>query len=127
MQKSQPTYCALIAIAAGLIATRTAEAADKFRKLSDSEIRSKLAGTEITDDVHWAEQYMRDGSFKGFDMGRATKGRTWRAQSGELCVDNGTPDSGCREVWISSNKIEFREEGGFVLEGALEKQQPRKF
>ena len=89
MQKSQATYCAVIAIAAGLIATRTAEAADNFRKLSDSEIRSKLADMEITDDVHWAEQYMRDGSFKGFDMGRATKG-TWRAESGELCVDNGT-------------------------------------
>src|SRR5262245_58483812 len=125
MQKSQATYCAVIAIAAGLIATRTAEAADNFRKLSDSEIRSKLAGMEITDDVHWAEQYMRDGSFKGFDMGRATKG-TWRAESGELCVDNGTPDSGCREVWISGNKIEFRQPDGFVLEGALQKQQPRK-
>jgi len=125
MQKSQATYCAVIAIAAGLIATRTAEAADNFRKLSDSEIRSKLAHMEITDDVHWAEQYMRDGSFKGFDMGRATKG-TWRAESGELCVDNGTPDSGCREVWISGNKIEFRQPDGFVLEGVLQKQQPRK-
>jgi hypothetical protein len=126
MQKCQATYCAAIAIAACLIAIRAAEAADNFRKLSDSEIRSKLAGMEITDDVHWAEQYMRDGSFKGFDMGSATKG-TWRVESGELCVDDGTPDSGCREVWISGNKIEFREEGGFVLEGVLEKQQPRKF
>jgi hypothetical protein len=83
MQKCQATYCAAIAIAAGLIAIRTAEAADNFRKLSDNEIRSKLAGMEITDDVHWAEQYMRDGSFKGFDMGRATKG-TWHAQNGEF-------------------------------------------
>src|SRR2546423_1770494 len=56
MQKSQAIYCVAIAIAAGLIATRTAEAADNFRKLSDSEIRSKLAGMEITDDVHWTEQ-----------------------------------------------------------------------
>jgi hypothetical protein len=125
MQKCQATYCAGIAIAAGLIAIRTAEAADNFRKLSDNEIRSKLAGMEITDDVHWAEQYMRDGSFKGFDMGRATKG-TWHAQNGELCIDNGTPDSGCREVWISGNKIQFREADGFALEGMLQKQQPRK-
>ena len=125
MQNSQATCCAVIAIAAGLIATHAAEAADEFRKLSDSEIRSKLADMEITDDVHWAEQYMRDGSFKAFDMGRATKG-TWRAQSDELCVDNGTPDSGCREVWISGNKIEFRQPDGFVLEGVLRKQQPRK-
>jgi hypothetical protein len=33
---------------------------------------------------------------------------------------------GGREVWISGNKIQFREADGFALEGMLQKQQPRK-
>ena len=84
-------------LACAISVTTLAEAADSFRKLNDNEIRSKLSGMEITDDIHWAEQYMRDGTLKSFDMGSATKGK-WRAHNGNLCIDNGTTDSGCREV-----------------------------
>lgn len=124
MQRSWATSCAVVFIASALSAMTPAQAADTFRKLNDSEIRSKLAGMEITDDVHWAEQYLRDGTLKSFDMGSVTTGK-WRAQNGNLCTDNGA-DSGCREVWISGNKVELREADGFVLEGILQKQQPRK-
>ena len=33
---------------------------------------------EITDGVHWAEQYMRDGTYKVFHLGKSSKGK-WYA------------------------------------------------
>jgi hypothetical protein len=127
MRKSWATFCAVVAIASTLSATTLAHAADTFRKLKDNEIRSKVSGMEIVDvDDHWAEQYMRDGSLKVFAMSRVMTGK-WRVQNGELCIEDGAPDSGCGEVWISGNKIEFRGEGPRLgLEGILQKQQPRK-
>jgi hypothetical protein len=127
MRRFGATSCAVVAIAAGLSATTLVEAADTFRKLNDSEIRSKISGMEIVDvDDHWAEQYMRDGSFKVFAMSKATTGK-WRVRNGELCIQDAAPDSGCGEVWISGNKIEFRGEGPRLgLQGILQKQQPRK-
>ena len=96
-------------------------AADNFRKLKDAEIKARLAGMEITDGVHWAEQYMRDGSYKAFHLGKPSKGK-WFVRDGELCLDAGKGEPDCREVWISGNKIEFR---GTGLEGLLQAQQKR--
>ena len=96
-------------------------AADNFRKLKDVEIRARLAGMEATDGVHWAEQYMRDGTYRAFHMAKPTRGK-WYARNGELCLDSGKGEPDCREVWISGNKIEFR---GTGFEGVLQKQQRR--
>ena len=99
-------------------------AADSFRKLKDAEIKARLAGMEITDGVHWAEQYMRDGTFKAFHMGKPAQanGRSqWRAlprrwQGG----------AECKEVWVSGNKVEFRGQARDArMEGILQKQQMR--
>jgi hypothetical protein len=49
MQKSPATWCGIVAIAAVLVATTSAEAADTFHKLNDNEIRSKISGMEIVD------------------------------------------------------------------------------
>jgi hypothetical protein len=59
-----------------------------IQKLKDAEIKARLAGMEITDGVHWAEQYMRDGTYKAFRMGNASKGK-WQARNGELCLNDG--------------------------------------
>jgi hypothetical protein len=101
--------------------------AENFRKLKDAEIKARLASMEITDGVHWAEQYMRDGTFKAFHMGNASKGK-WHARDGELCLEDGTPDFGCKEVWLSGSKIEFRVKGSGLppIEGVLQRQQPRQ-
>ena len=96
-------------------------AADNFRKLKDGEIKARLAGMEITDGVHWAEQYMRDGTYKAFHLGKPSKGK-WFVRDGELCLDEGKGEPDCREVWIFGNKIEFR---GTGLEGVLQAQQKR--
>ena len=105
----------------GLALPVPGQAADNFRKLKDAEIRARLAGMEITDGVHWAEQYMRDGSYKAYHMGKPTKGK-WYAKDGELCLNEGKAEPDCREVWISGNKIEFR---GTGLDGVLQAQQKR--
>src|SRR5262249_32921205 len=75
-------------------------AADNFHKLRDAEIKARLAGMEITDGVHWAEQYMRDGTYKAFHLGKPSKGK-WFVRDGELCLDEGKGEPDCREVWIS--------------------------
>lgn len=117
----------LSGLAAIVMATCVAmpvRAADTFRKLKDAEIRAKLSGMEITDEVHWAELYHRDGTFTVWSMARKTTGK-WIVKGGELCLDNGRETAECKEVWLSGSKIEFRRPGGVVFEGVLKKQQPR--
>jgi hypothetical protein len=45
-----------VLFALGLALPPLGYAADNFRKLKDAEIMARLAGMEITDGVHWAEQ-----------------------------------------------------------------------
>jgi hypothetical protein len=118
--------CAL-ALAIGVIFAIPAPAAESFRKLKDAEIKAKLAGMEVGDGVHWAEQYMRDGTFRAFHMGKPSKGK-WTARNGQLCLDHGKPDPECMEVWLSGNKVEFRGTGSGMpaVDGVLQKQQPRQ-
>src|ERR1700694_5040164 len=92
------------ALAVGAILALPGAAAENFRKLKDAEIRARLAGMEITDGVHWAEQYMRDGTYKAFHLGKPSKGK-WYAKDGELCLEDGKAEPECREVWLSGNKI----------------------
>jgi hypothetical protein len=116
-----------LAVAVGVLLGFPALAAESFRKLKDAEIRAKLAGMEITDGVHWAEQYMRDGTFKAFHMGKVDKGK-WNVHNGQLCLDDGKPDFECKEVWLSGSKIEFRAPDSKMpgMEGILQKQQSRR-
>jgi hypothetical protein len=81
---------------------------------------------ETTDEVHWAEQYMRDGTFKSFSMGKVRAGK-WSVRGRELCLDDGTPNLGCKEVWLLGDKVQFRTPGSsLALEAILQRQQPRK-
>jgi hypothetical protein len=120
MRGHQLVVCAALALVLGSVGA-PGFAADIFRKLKDAEIKARLAGMEITDGVHWAEQYMRDGTFKAFHLGKPSKGK-WFVRDGELCMDDGKAEPDCREVWISGNRIEFR---GTGLEGVLQAQQKR--
>ena len=118
----------LLALAISVSIGAPGLAAGKFRKLRDGEIKATLAGMETTDGVHWAEQYMRDGSFKAFDMGKPISGK-WYVRNGELCLhDAKQKEPECKEVWASGTKIEFRSpsSGMMAIEAVLQKQQPRK-
>jgi hypothetical protein len=107
-----------LALTLGVTLASPALAVESFRKLNDAEIRARLAGMETTDGVHWAEQYMRDGTFKMFFMGKLTQGK-WSVRKGTLRLDDGKPDPepllGCKEVWLSRNKVEFRVPGSGLL------------
>ena len=121
-----PPWAYALALAAFLGTTVFATAADVFRKLTPTQIKARLAGKEITDGVHWAEQYMRNGTFKAFHMGKATTGR-WFVHSGELCLEAAATARECKEVWQSGTKVEFRVPGSGLppFEGVLKSQEPR--
>jgi hypothetical protein len=102
-----------------------AMAEGKFQKLSGSQIRAKVAGMEITDDVHWADVFERNGTLRSFSMGRDRAGK-WRVQNEELCLEQGQ-ESGCFEVWLAGNKVELRPKGsGLPREGTLQKPAARR-
>jgi hypothetical protein len=116
----------LFALALAVLGTPRGFAADSFHMLGDAEIKAKLSGMEITDGVHWAEQYMRDGTYRVFHMGKSGTGK-WYAHNGELCLVEGNGEPECKEVWVSGSKVEFR--GGASglppSEGVLQRQQKR--
>ena len=109
----------------GSVAAAHAAAAEKFQKLGGAQIRAKVAGMEMTDDVHWADVFERNGTLRSFSMGRKQAGK-WRVQKDELCLDQGT-ESGCFEVWLAGNKVELRPKGsGLPREGVLQKPTARQ-
>ena len=68
MQRCRPA--AGVAIAGVLAFQASVEGAEKFQKLSGSQIRAKLAGMEITDEVHWADVFAANGTLTSYSMGR---------------------------------------------------------
>src|SRR3982074_3054667 len=73
---------AMVAVAAFASA---AAAEEKLQKLSAGQIRAKIAGMELTDEVHWRELYGRSGTVTSDSMGRKRTGK-WRAEKDPLCV-----------------------------------------
>lgn len=122
-----------VALLTFLGATASARADDVFRKLRQTQISAHLAGKKVTDGVHRAEQYMRDGTFKASHMRKAMTGR-WYARNGELHLQGATTERECKEVWlqraaatIKTSKVEFRVPGSGLppFGGILKKQEPR--
>src|SRR5262245_37452796 len=102
------------------------EAAEKFQKLNGPQIRARLAGMEITDEAHWADVFAANGTLTSYSMGRKSTGK-WSVKRDELCIDRGSDDSDCYQVWLSGKKIELRREGSNLpLEGVLQKQSVRR-
>jgi hypothetical protein len=120
------TVARFAVVGCALLAASTVLATETFRKLSGSQIHARLAGMEVTDEVHWRDYYLRDGSFKSRSMGLTRVGK-WRVKDGELCLDLGDKtDSGCYEVWRSGTKVELRPTGsGQMVQGVLEKPADR--
>src|SRR5882724_11094604 len=83
------------------------ESAEKFQRLTGAQIQARLAGMEITDEVHWADVFADNGTLTSYSMGRKSSGK-WRVQKDELCIDRGKDDGGCYQVWISGKKVELR-------------------
>jgi hypothetical protein len=121
----KPTRLMIVLAGVGAMLS-VAAAAEKFQKLSGSQIRAKLAGMEITDEVHWADVYGAGGTLTTFSMGKKTIGK-WSVRRDELCHDRGREFQGCYQVWASGKKVELRREGSSLpLEGVLQPPARRK-
>jgi hypothetical protein len=70
------------------VATLAAEAAaeEKFQKLKGGQIRAKLAGVELTDNVHWRDLYQRNGTVMSTSMGHKRTGK-WQIENDQLCIE----------------------------------------
>jgi hypothetical protein len=109
---------------AALLATQTA-AAEKFQRLSGSQIRAKFTGMEMTDGTHWADVFLTNGALTTYSMGHKSNGK-WDVQKDELCVDRGKDDGGCYQVWLSGKNVELRREGSNLpMEGILQRPAAR--
>src|SRR5229473_4809687 len=95
-------------------------AAESVQKLSGAQIRSRFAGMQLTDEVHWRYVYDRDGRLRSYSMGTKKVGK-WAIEKDELCLYLGESDDGCYEVSLSGGRIEMKPYGlGGTLEGVLQ-------
>ena len=113
-------HTAKLALLAIAMFGSSAAAEEKFQKLAAGQIRTKLAGMELTDNVHWRELYQRNGTVMSTSMGRKRTGK-WRVERDQLCIEfekESIPK--CYDVWISGQQVELRREGLLPLQGSLE-------
>ncbi len=111
------TGLALLAVA---ILGSSAATEEKFQKLTAGQIRARLAGMELTDNVHWRDLYQRNGTVTSTSMGRKRTGK-WQIEKDQLCIEfEKEPIPKCYDVWLSGKQIELRREGLLPLQGVLE-------
>jgi hypothetical protein len=102
-----------------------AAAEQKFEKLTAGQIRAKLAGMELTDNVHWRDLYQRNGTVTSTSMGRKRSGR-WLVENDQLCIEfEKELIPNCYDVWLSGKQVELRREGLLPLQGTLESSSGR--
>ena len=104
-----------------------AQAVEQFRQLKATEISAKFTGMEMTDEVHWAKVFSKDGTYISYSMG-VKRGGKWRVTKDELCIDLSNPNfqDHCYQVWLSGNRVQLRETGIEIFdEGILQKPIPR--
>jgi hypothetical protein len=108
------------ATAASISVDVSAAIAENLQKLSGVQIRAKLTGMQLTDEVHWRYVYDRDGALRSYSMGTKKVGK-WAIEKDELCLYLKEPDDSCFEVSLSGKRIEMKPSGlGLTLEGVLQ-------
>ena len=117
--KTRLGVTALACLAVAMLGANAA-AEEKFHKLSAGQIRAKLTGMELTDNVHWRDLYQRNGTVMSASMGRKRTGK-WRVEDDQLCIEfEKEPIPTCYDVWLSGKQVELRREGLLPLQGTLE-------
>lgn len=105
-----------IAVALLALAPGAMTAGEAFRRLTAFEIRARLVGQEVTDEVHWAYRFGPGGRLDVVSLGRVRTAR-WRLDEDRLCLEADP----CVQVWMSGNRVEFRRGDGTVRdEGVLQ-------
>jgi hypothetical protein len=109
-----------LALLATSVWSSNAVAEEKFQKLTGGQIRAKLAGMELTDNVHWRDLYQRNGTVTSTSMGRRRTGK-WRIEKDQLCIEfENEPVPKCYDVWLSDKQVDLRREGLLPLQGTIE-------
>lgn len=107
---------------ATMMITAPAHAAEKFHRMRAAEIRSVLVGKFVTDESHWADQFLADGKMGGHQLGQAQTGTWTLSKNGEICIVTKTktkpPESSCFEVWLSGDQVQYRN-GDILLSEAV--------
>jgi hypothetical protein len=117
--KARIGVATMTVLAAATFASGVA-AEEKLQKLSGGQIRAKIAGMELADEVRWRELYERSGTVTSNSMGRKRTAK-WRIEKDQLCIEfDKEPPGKCYEVWMSGKKVELRREGLLPLQGILE-------
>ena len=62
-------------------------AAESPKKLYGAQIRARLAGMQLTDEVHYRFVYDRDGRLRSYSMG--VKKSKWVIEKHQLCLISG--------------------------------------
>jgi hypothetical protein len=111
-------------LAAASVASISAEvgagAADNFQRLLGKQVRAKISGMQLTDEVHWRDVYDRDGTLRSYADGKERIGK-WAVEKDQLCVYFKEPDDGCYEMSLSGDRIEMKPSGlGLSIEGILQ-------
>jgi hypothetical protein len=94
----------------------SAVAAENFKRLSGAQIRARVTGMQLTDEVHYRFVYDRDGTLRSYSMGIKKVGK-WTVENDQLCLYFREPDDGCYEVSLSGGQIEMKPS---VLGGAID-------
>ena len=108
-----------LALLAAATLASSAAAEEKFQKLTGTQIRAKVAGMEVTDNIHWRELYQRNGSVTSTSMGRKRTGK-WRVERDQLCVEFEKELPTCYEVLVSGKRAKLQREGTLPLEAVIE-------
>jgi len=99
-----------VAILAIMLTAHAGMAAESFRKLATPQIRTVLAGMELSDGVHSRDVFEPNGKLVSFAMSSKSIG-AWRVQNDELCFDRPKQEPSCYEFWMSGRKVELRRKG----------------
>src|SRR5690349_2818879 len=92
--------------------------APPLHRLKEKEIRANVVGKVVTDETHWSDYYLKDGTVKMLSMGTEEAGK-WLIKKDELCISSKSTNE-CYEVWQSGNQVELRLEGtGYPYVGVI--------
>ena len=108
------------ALILNLVAVTAAVATDAWHAVRGSELRSVFVDHELADGVHYAYQFHADGTFIGFNMGKAISGN-WRTVPDTFCWTWVRPAVAeeCFTVERNSANFRFVRDGTEIFTGTL--------
>ena len=101
------------------ICSSGAAAEETFQKLTGAQIRGRIAGMEVSDEVHWRDFYDRTGRVTSSSMGHQRTGK-WRIEKDQLCVEFEQEMPNCYEVLVRGKRGRLQREGALPLEVIIE-------